>query len=158
MAEDPAHRLLLADMTINHDLRGAPRAIPGGEIDALLDLHRFAVGGEGPYIAVGQQQNNPMAVAQAVCLDGWMQMKADGELVRLDFGDRSSGGGRKAILALECPAIGRESDDTVVDDAEWAGVTVVRSAQAGVFLRALNVNMTGAADDGNAKKQSAQPA
>ncbi len=54
-------------LAVDHDLRGAARPVRRRQEHAFLELHRVAEGVEGPHLAVGQQQDDAVAVRRA----GW---------------------------------------------------------------------------------------
>src|SRR5664280_480048 len=129
IAEAPAHFGVFAGMAVDHDLHGPARSVIAGQEHAFLDLDGLAEGGEGPDLAVRQQQDDAAAIRQPAGLDRRMQVEADGEFIGRARREAAGVGRRKAILAVERAAVGAELDRAAMDHAEFGGIAVMRRAQ-----------------------------
>src|SRR5882762_3811259 len=105
VAQSPVHTLGGARLTINHDLRGATRAVLARQIDAFLNCYDVVVSVEVPNIPVRQQQHRTMTICQAAGASPGVEMESNRKLV-LGVRRQSGAGDRQEnVFAIEPVAI-----------------------------------------------------
>src|SRR5262249_42024198 len=118
VAQSPAHTRGAVSLTVNHDLRGAPRTVLTRQIDAFLNDHDVFMGIEVPNIPVRQQQHGAVSVGEAGGAGARMKVEANRKLILCIRRQGVSSGREENVFAIEPVAVPRQGHEALMKDTE----------------------------------------